>query len=512
MILVAVAVVGGCTDRKDAGPRPAPNASTTTSTASATDNATTTRSGTPTKGSTATTEPVEPVEPLAWSSCDESFECATVDVPVDYARPGGASLELVVVRRPAEDPKRRIGALFMNPGGPGGSAIDLVESIALPREITRRFDVIGFDPRGVGRSTPLDCRSHLQQIYDDDPTMEDRADRATFLADSQAFVDECARKYRNLLPHLGSRDVARDMDRIRAALGDRQLDYLGFSYGTVIGQQYAALFPERVRAMVLDGVVDLSVDGLESAQGQAAGFSAALDAFIASCGTGSACGLDDPAGSVIDEVLADSEAEAIPARRTDRPATPGVINLALAQALYSDALWPELARALDQGRDGNGSGLVRLADDYLRRDADGSYPNGFEIYFAVTCLDQDFPRDPKRVMDVAKVVGAAYPRIGEGLVNDYVRCALWPAPSQPLEPVPATTRGLPPTLVISTTGDPATPYVSGARVAEQIPHAVLVTNEGEGHTIFGQGKDCIDDAVTAYLIEEEVPGRGLVCS
>ncbi|MCU1498048.1 MAG: proteinase [Acidimicrobiales bacterium] len=447
---------------------------------------------------------------LAWSTCDGGFECAALDVPVDYDEPGGETLTLALVRRPALDPGRRIGSLLVNPGGPGGSAVDFVEGVPLPSDVGQRFDIVGFDPRGVGRSDPLDCRTHLQAIYQADPTMEDQADRDTYVKTSERFVDECAARYRDILPFLGTVNVARDMDEIRKALGEDQLSFLGYSYGTSIGQQYAKAFPTRVRAMVIDGVVDSSVTGLEAAAGQAQGFTRALDNFIASCEAGG-CGLDEPAGDLIDDVIAASERAPITAPSSDRPATPGVVALALGQALYSETLWPSLAQALLAAKGGNGDGLVDLADQYLHRNADGSYDNGFEIYFAVSCLDSPWPKDPAAVFAEAERVGARYPRIGEALVNDYVRCALWPGRPQPVTPLTAAVKGLPPTVVISTTGDPATPYENGVAVAEQIPGAVLITNEGEGHTVFAQGKACVDDAVTAYLVDLVPPTDGLVC-
>ena len=448
---------------------------------------------------------------VSWHACDGGYQCGTVTVPVDYTHPGGATISLALARRPASDQAHRIGSLLMNPGGPGGSAIELIEGVPLPTDLTRRFDIVGFDPRGVGRSNPLNCRTHLQQIYDDDPTIDSPAERTTFLRDSKAFVDECAAKYKGLLPFLGTANVARDMDRVRAALGDSKLTYLGFSYGTSIGQEYAHLFPTKVRAMVLDGVVDLGLDGLQGAQDQASGFTGALNAFIKSCDD-NGCGLSGEAGATIDQVVATAEKQPIPAPSADRPAGPGVINLALGQALYSKSFWPELSKALHDAQAGDGTGLVHLADEYLQRNADGTYPNGIEIYFAVSCLDQAFPRNPDAVFAAAKRIGRLYPRIGEGLTNDYVRCALWPTPAQPIGPVPATIKGLPPIVVISTTNDPATPYGNGVRVAHEIPGAVLVTNVGEGHTVFAQGKACVDDAVTAYLITIKPPPNGLRCA
>ena len=448
---------------------------------------------------------------LAWQSCDGSFECSELVVPLDYDKPDGATLTLALARRPANNPDERLGTIIMNPGGPGGSAIEFVEGMYLPGELMDRFDLLGFDPRGVGRSSPIDCHSHLQAIYDADPTMEDAADKAHYLEVSQAFADECEQKAGDVLPHLGTANVARDMDQVRAALGDEQVNYLGYSYGTSIGQQYARLFPDRVRTMVLDGVVDQTQTGLEAAVGQAGGFHTALDAYLANCDA-TDCGLQPSAGQAIDQVMAAAEQQPIPAPGADRPATPGVVNLALGQALYAEFLWPVLTRALDDGLDGDGTGLVDLADHYLSRNADGTYANGFEIYFSVSCLDAAWPDDPETVFAAAKAAGKTYPRVGEALVNDYVRCSLWPTDPDPLVPITADLKGLAPVVVISTTGDPATPYQSGVRVAKQIPGAVLITNEGEGHTIFAQGKDCVDDPVAAYFTDETVPEDGLACS
>lgn len=504
VVAVAALVAAACSTSNDtADPTTTRQGLTTTSTS---EPPVSTTSTTPATTSTTTPGDAE----LDWSPCDDGYECAELEVPVDYDAATGDTLSLALARRPATGPGARIGSLLMNPGGPGGSAVEFVEGSPLPVELTQRFDIVGFDPRGVGRSDPLDCRTHLQGIYDVDPTIEDATDQKAYVDASQEFVDECAETYADLLPHLGTVNVAKDMDRIRAALGDEKLSYIGYSYGTSIGEQYARLFPTKVRAMVLDGVVDPSLTGLEGAAGQAKGFTRALDAFIAQCDEDD-CGLPGPAGEVIDQVIADSEMAPIPARRADRPATPGVVSLALSQALYSETLWPELARALTQARNGNASGLVSLADRYLQRNPDGSYPNGFEIYFAVSCLDSAWPKDPKAVFDSAKLLGTLYPRVGEALVNDYVRCALWPGEPQPLEPVSDAVKGLPPVVVISTTGDPATPYESGLKVVDQIPGAVLITNQGQGHTIFAQGKPCIDNAVTTYLVSLEPPENGLTC-
>lgn len=450
-----------------------------------------------------------PVPELEWSPCGGRFECADLEVPVDAEDPDGETLTIALNRLPATDQDQKIGSLIFNPGGPGGSGTLIIQQLLFPAELQARFDMVGFDPRGVGDSDPLQCNSHLQEIYDADPTMEDAADEEHFLEVSQQFVDECEQKYADLLPHLGTVDVAADLDRIRIALGEEKLNFVGYSYGTSIGQQYARLYPDRVRTMILDGVVDQSVDGVTAASQQAAGFERALANYIRSCDD-DGC-FDEGTRAVIDRVIAAAETEPIPAPDADRPATPGVVNLGLGYALYSEFLWSDLTFALRSAADGDASRLVQLADSYLGRSGDGSYDHGFEIYFAVSCLDSRWPSEPEDVFAAAERAGAESPTFGEAIVNDYARCSIWPTPPQPLEPVPTDVEGLAPVLVISTTGDPATPYENGVKVADQLPGARLVTYEGEGHTIFLQGTRCVDDVALDYLIDAEVPAEDLTC-
>lgn len=447
--------------------------------------------------------------PARWEPCGTGLECATITVPLDHDDPDGPTIDLALLRRPARDQDARIGSLVVNPGGPGASGLGLAAALVLPGAVMDRFDIVGFDPRGVGRSTALDCHTHLQAIYDADPTMDDPADVDHYRSVSQDFVDECERRHGDLLPHLGTVDVAHDLDHIRAAVGDDQLTYLGYSYGTSIGQQYARLYPTRVRAMVLDGIVDPSESGLVAAEGQAKGFTGALEAYVADCDADRCLG--DRALAVVDRVIAAAEAAPIPADGADRPATPGVVTTGLTYALYSELLWPQLTRSLRDADAGDGTGLVRLADTYLSREPDGSYGNAAEVYFAVSCLDAVWPRSFDEVLAAGAEVGARYPYFGEAVVNDYARCALWPEPAQPLEPVPADLDGLAPVVVVSTTGDPATPHESGIRVAERIPDARLVTNVGDGHTVVGAGKRCIDTLVADYLVDLRAPDDGVRC-
>jgi pimeloyl-ACP methyl ester carboxylesterase len=442
-------------------------------------------------------------EPIEWEGC--SFgECATTEVPLDYDAPDGDAIELSIARAPAKG--ERIGALFVNPGGPGAGAVEFAATLSflLPGEINERFDIVGIDPRGVGGSTPIDCGVDATDLYGVDASIEDDADRAALLEVSAEYVDDCGARFGNLLPFVGTRDVAMDMDTVRAAMGDEQLSYLGFSYGTAIGQVYADLFPERVRSMVLDGVLELGPSGLELAADQAAGFETALARWVEFCDAAEGCETAGNALGAVEQVLALSEQPGgIPARSADRPAGPGEANLGISLALYSQRLWTALDSALAAALGGDGSRLVDLADQYIGI-------GDFEIYFAVNCMDFAWPTgDPQAFLDAAKATAVASPHFGEALVNDYIRCAEWPVLPDPLTPV--TAPGAPPILVVSTTGDPATPYEAGVRVAALLERGVLVTNEGDGHTVVADGKACIDDLVVAYLVDGEPPPDGTTC-
>jgi pimeloyl-ACP methyl ester carboxylesterase len=472
------------------------DATTTTTTSVPVDS--TALTSTPSDGSASFTP-----DPISWKQCG-STECANLEVPLDYSQPDGERIEIYVVRRPASGERK--GALFTNPGGPGAGAAELADYLPslLPSEIADRFDIIGVDPRGVGRSTPIDCGVDATDLYSVDMSIDSPEDRTALLDISQQYVADCATKYPDLLPHVGTRDAARDIDSVRAAMGDSQMSYLGFSYGTAIGQVYAGLFPDRVRSMVLDGVVELGPSGLQQADEQAAGFETALDRFVAHCDGAEGCDIAGESLQAVEDVLALAEQPGgIPAPDADRPAGPGEVSLGISYALYAESLWPDLDRALAAARGGDGSDLVALADQYIGF-------GDFEIYFAVNCMDFAWPRgDPEAFLAAAMAAGQTSPHFGEALVNDYIRCVDWPVAPTPLEPV--TAPGTPPILVISTTGDPATPYQGGVNVAHTLANGILITNEGDGHTVVGTGKPCIDDLVAAYLVDDVVPDDGTTC-
>jgi pimeloyl-ACP methyl ester carboxylesterase len=436
---------------------------------------------------------------LAWSPCLGSAECAELDVPVDYDDPEGDTLALSVARVPASG--ERIGALFVNPGGPGGTATDFAAGMAfsLPPDVTEHFDIVGVDPRGVGASE-IDCGGDLTELYGLDYSLDSPEDTDALLSVSQQYVDGCQAAAGDLLPFLGTEEVARDIDAVRAAMGDEQLSYLGFSYGTAIGQMLAELFPERIRAMVIDGVVDLGPTGVETAIDQAAGFEAALQAFADDCDADSSCPLAPDAMGAIERLQEEVERAPIPAEPRDLG--PGELSTGLALPLYSQSRWPSLAEAVAAALDGDGSLMVVLADEYLSGAS-------FDIYFAVNCIDFDWPEEPQELLDAAAAAAAESPHFAEPIVNDYVRCAMWPAEEDPL-PAP-TAPDAPPILVVSTTNDPATPYEAGVRTAERLETGVLLTYEGEGHGVVGNGVACVDDTFAAYVVDLEVPDDGMTC-
>lgn len=451
---------------------------------------------TTTSASMTTSTTGAPLPRLDWAACGDGAECTTVAVPVDHSDAGGPTLDLSVLRLPARGD--RIGALFVNFGGPGSSAVAATPGFRWPDEVRDRFDIVAVDPRGVGESTPLDCGVPAEDLYALDHTVEDAEDEASLLGAADAYAADCERRHGSLLPHLGTRDVARDLDVVRAAIGDEQLSFLGYSYGTSVGQAYAELFPDRVRAMLLDGVVDTAPDGLTTAVEQAAGFEVALRRWASACGDRPSCDLEGPVDAV-SRAIAAAEG-GIPAG--DRTLGPGQAAFGMAVTLYSESLWPSLDEAVRAALDGDGAPLLALADRFVELVE-------FDAYFAVSCLDFAWPGDPQRHLAAAEAAADTSPRFGEALVNDYLQCAGWPVEPEPLGPIEAP--GAPPILLVSTTGDPATPHAGAVAVAERLASGTLLTHEGDGHTIALQGDGCVDGVVIPYLVSLEAPAAGARC-
>lgn len=451
---------------------------------------------------------------LRWRDCRGGFECARLEVPLDYSEPSGQTIEIAVVRQPADDPR---GSLLLNPGGPGASGIDYARAadIVVSQDVRRRYDIVGFDPRGVGQSAPVSCLSDAQ--LDDFLAIDGSPDTPE---EEQALLQEwsklgagCYDRRPGVTAHMGTRDAARDMDVLRAALGDRRLNYLGKSYGTYLGATYAELFPRRVGRVVLDGMLDPAASGPEVAAGQAAGFQLAFRAFLADCVRRSSCPLsgnvaaaERQVGRLLDEVDAD------PLRgERGRPVTQALAVLGIAAALYDEGSWSLLRQALGEARRGNGYTLVALADFYSDRGPRGRYStNAVEALYAVNCLDRPEAKELDAYRAAAAEVSQASPVFGAFIAWGSLPCATWPVPAQQ-EPHRIAASGAKPILVIGTTRDPATPYAWAKSFARQLESGRLLTFVGDGHTAYRRGSSCIDEAVDAYLLDGELPRRGLRC-
>lgn len=447
-----------------------------------------------------------------WSGCGGQFECASLPVPLDYEQPGGRQIEVRLIRLPARKPAERIGALLANPGGPGGSGIEFMRAWAriLDGDIRDRFDLVSFDPRGVGESTPLLCHDQAEELIGLEPEPSTADEWAEVRRAMREFADLCAARGGDLLPHLGSLDVVRDMDRIREALGDEQITYVGYSYGTVLGALYAELFPQRVRGIVLDGPVDLSLSPDELNVTQAVGFERALAHFVADCRERD-CALArngrDPA-SALRQLVEAARARPIPSTAADRPARSGEALLAIVASMYRKEFWPSLVQAVSAGLDGDGTWLVQLADRLWGRSGD-EYDNSIEMNTAVNCLDYEYSRDPAHYESAAREAAKAAPTFGASFGTTGLVCAYWRAASKPIGSPDAAEA--PPLLVVGTTGDPATPFEWALAMRRDLVTSRLLTYEGEGHTAYASGSRCVDRVVNAYLLELRLPEDGAVC-
>jgi pimeloyl-ACP methyl ester carboxylesterase len=448
---------------------------------------------------------------LHWVDYGGGLECAVLVVPLDHDKPRGEKIEITVTRRPADDPAAAVGPLFVNPGGPGVSGIDMVRhaDLSLPDAVLRQFDLIGFDPRGVGVSTPVDCADDLDSFFavDQSPVSVDQwgvlEDAATDLA------QRCAERSGPLLAHIGTRDVARDMERIRVALDVPAINYLGYSYGSLLGAVYADEYPDRVRAFVLDGAVLPPLKD-EPAIFQALGLDAALEAALDDCAARSSClfyGGEDPRqefnrlrASFAHEPL---EGASIPVNRT-------VADLAVLSTLYSGRSgWRELIDALVRADEGHGRPLAELFGDYVGRRSDGTYDNSYEALIAVNCLEDTARTPVSELNDLADDLEYEAPVFSAFSAAGAAMCTNWPVePSRVEQP---TAAGADPILVIGNTGDPVTPYPVAQAMAEQLESARLLTYDGDGHTIFGRSDACIDLNVVAYLVDLELPAEGTTC-
>ncbi len=466
-----------------------------------------------------TTDDTDETGSLDWGTCGEApavdldLECSTLAVPLDHEDPDGETIDIALARVPATDPDERIGSLVFNPGGPGGSGIEFLSSaaVAVPTEISERFELVGFDPRGVGASSAVEC----DIVIDDNIVLLEAGDDEGWndlLSEAEANADACSVETLALAAYVGTNNAARDLDLIREALGDEQLSFVGFSYGTRLGATYAELFPENVRALVLDGGVKPTDDSAELDEEQGAGFDLALENFAAACDADEDCLLRElgPTLDIYAGLVAEiAEVGSFETDDPDRVLTPGELQLGVAAALYSKDVWPYLAEALYLAEtEQDGTLLQVLGDGLTGRQPDGTYDNSQVANLFINCAD-----DPNRPdSDTQRALGDAA-AAGSEWFDDFLRattgCIGTPDPIDPLILGPAD--GAAPILVIGNTGDPATPYDWSVALAESLASAVLFTVEAEGHTAF-LTIECVEPVVVAYLVDLEIPAAGDGCS
>lgn len=451
---------------------------------------------------------------LAWEDCDGG-ECATLSVPINYEEPDGATIELALLRVAAAGDRQ--GSLVVNPGGPGGSGVDYAQQAGLvvSGDVREQFDIVGFDPRGVARSAPIECfdDAQMDDYLGSDPSPDDAAEEAATEDLLKEFAAACETNAGELLGHVSTVEVARDMDVLRAALGEEQLDYLGASYGTFIGATYAELFPANVGRFVLDGAVDPTMSSLDMGLGQAAGFEQATREYVQSCVDSGDCPLGDDVDSGMAGLRAfldDLDANPIPLEGDAAgELTEGWGVLGIIVAMYDEGAWSILTTALRSAQEGDATMLMFLANIYAGRTADGTYDsNSMQAITAVNCLDRAAEPDLDED-EVLRQFEEVAPTFGKYLAGEGA-CAYWPETAQTvLDDYSA--EGAAPIVVIGTTRDPATPYAWAESLADTLSSGVLLTYDGDGHTAYGRSNDCIDDAVNAYLLEGTVPEDGLSC-
>jgi pimeloyl-ACP methyl ester carboxylesterase len=457
---------------------------------------------------------VAPAGEIAWEPYDDGVEVGTLEVPVDHNDPDGPTFELFVARHLAENPDERIGSLLVNPGGPGfgGSDFAIFADQIYDQELLDRFDIVGWDPRGTAESDPpVDCIENYDRFYaEPDITPDDEAERAQNVALAEEFAAGCEANSDGVAGHVGTNATARDMDAIRRALGEDEISYFGFSYGSELGATWATLFPETVRAAVLDGAADPTADSTESSIQQLRGFESTLATFLAQCSADSTCAFHNggDAEGAFDTLMASLDASPVPTEEGRPPANRSVATNGVVQAMYSEAYWPALERALADAAAGDGAGLLALHDSYFQRQPDGSYGNELEAFQAISCADTAERLSVEEEDALAPQFTAAAPRLApQGIAGSYF-CTFFPASIDPR--VDVTGAGAGPIVVVGTTGDPATPLDSTRKMADALADGRLVIVEADQHTGYNVN-DCINELVNDYLIDLVAPDDGTEC-
>lgn len=451
---------------------------------------------------------------LKFEDCD-GVQCAWLTVPVDYAKPDGPTIKIAVSKYAASGKSK--GQIVYNPGGPGASGYEYAQ-FALDPTLAKDYDAIGFDPRGVGKSAPITCvdDAGMDDFLGADPTPTTEAEKKAAVASAKKFADSCKKKAGPLLGHVSTVEVAKDLDVLRSALGQKKLNYLGMSYGTFIGSTYAGLFPKKVGRFVLDGVVPPDVDSDQMNLGQAEGFEAATRSYVQDCIDQGNCYLGDTVDAgmkKIQDFMKGLSKKPMPIEGQGGVTefTEGWAVQGLALGFYSKQLWPELTEALRSAMNGDPNKLMAMSNQYADRTANGSYTtNAMQSFYAVSCLDRKGYADTDKLTKTTAEFTKKAPTWGPMLAWGSLVCGVWGEEATgKAEKIDA--KGSDPILVIGTTRDPATPYRFSEQLAGDLDNARLLTLDGDGHTAYG-GNECINAEVRSYFTSGKLPAEGKRCS
>jgi pimeloyl-ACP methyl ester carboxylesterase len=457
------------------------------------------------------------VNPIEWKPCDGStsteVECGNIEVPFDYADPEQGSFVLFVKRHNAASPADRIGSMMVNPGGPGfgGSSLADDAQYYFSQDLIDRFDIIAWDPRGTGESTPaVNCVDTFDEYFGLDSPPETPEEKQALIDASQAFNDKCAENSGTILPYISTMASAQDINSLRLALGEEKVSFFGFSYGSELGTTWATMFPETVRAIVVDGAVDPNASSVQEGMNQAKGFEGQLATFLKQCSEKTTCAFHNggKAEAAFDQLVLDIDVTPLEVSKDRTPVTQGVLFTAVAQAMYSDYYWPQLSEALSEAQSGDGKGILQLYDDYYQRKDDGTYGNELEAFLAISCLDDPGATSTEEVELHIEDFIAAAPRLGGNFAYGY-SCALWPV--EQAAKVSITGKDAGPIVVVGTTGDAATPLESTRKMAQGLEQGILIVVDANQHTGYG-ANSCVVKAVDDYLIKLKVPANETTCT
>jgi pimeloyl-ACP methyl ester carboxylesterase len=533
-VCAALALVSSCTSKGSSGaaasslPASASIGSDAAVPASSSPATDSTGSGSPTNtGTDGRSDPGAYATALQWTDITKqlasavgsnnkfSYARATMQVPLNWANVDSSKITITVLRIRAASQHDRIGSLVINPGGPGGSGVEAALDLAvdeLPSAILDRFDIVGFDPRGIGLSHPLQCIADKQK----DAELELPADPTTDaawqaeLADSTSVANECYKAYGSNLTYYSTAETVRDMEALRAKLGDAKLTYLGYSYGTLLGAEYASAYPDKVRALVLDGAVDPTISTIDQDQAQAAGFELAFSHFAQACTQQKSCQLGSDPQQYVMTLMAKAAASPIPSgdSKDKRKAGDGAVLLGVISALYDQTQWGALTTALVDANKGDASGILALDDAYNERSPDGTYSNIEDADAAIGCSDETQRPTVAQARALEPQWRASNPLFGGDAASSLGFCSLWKAP--PDQPIVVADNHAPPIMVIGTTGDPATPISGAGHLASLLGSGRLLVWQGDGHTAYPK-TTCVTDDVDSYLIDLTLPAVGATC-